>query len=240
MKKRLFLLIFTSTMYSFRNILFSICLGYSLTAAYNTWEDKIPNGDKVNLIGKSVCQICHEYSNPTSSTAALNSFGNDFNLAGNSWNQSLATKDSDGDLYTNERELQCPNNYSWISGPCGSNLDKVTNPGDKDSNPGIAVEQPVDKTRQQVSLSAMPNPFNPSTRIIAYGPFFSNTQPTLLLIFNARGSIVFSLKTWAGELREGIAWNGRDLQGRPVASGVYIAELLHPAGRAGCRLVLAR
>ena len=69
-----------------------------------------------------------------------------------------------------------------------------------------------------------PNPFNPATTI----PFAVAAQnsPVRLEIFDAVGQQVAVL--WNGVLSAGeyrMIWNGRDRQGRPVGSGVYLYRL---------------
>ena len=69
-----------------------------------------------------------------------------------------------------------------------------------------------------------PNPFNPSTII----PFAveATKSPVQLEIFNPLGQRIDVL--WNGYLPSGdyrMSWNGRDREGRPVASGVYLYRL---------------
>jgi hypothetical protein len=72
-------------------------------------------------------------------------------------------------------------------------------------------------------LSNYPNPFNPATTIrYEVAP----AQNVVLAIFDVNGSLVRSLD--AGPRSQGVhekRWDGRDNQGRPVASGVYYARL---------------
>ena len=68
-----------------------------------------------------------------------------------------------------------------------------------------------------------PNPFNPATAIRFH---LNERQKIRLLIFDLNGKLVQTL--FDGELVSGaqtILWDGRDQQGRNVASGVYFYEL---------------
>ncbi len=68
-----------------------------------------------------------------------------------------------------------------------------------------------------------PNPFNPSTRIAFSLPEAGEAEPA---IYNIAGQLVRTLADrpfTAGD--HALLWNGRDDAGRPVASGVYVAQL---------------
>jgi hypothetical protein len=68
-----------------------------------------------------------------------------------------------------------------------------------------------------------PNPFNPSTTISFRVPEERNVT---LTIYNSLGQEVATLLS--GSLLSGshrVVWNGRDKNGRPVASGTYIYRL---------------
>ena len=68
-----------------------------------------------------------------------------------------------------------------------------------------------------------PNPFNPSTVISFSLPFTADVH---LTVFDILGRQVTSLLS--GQCRAGntdVTWNGRDLYGAPVASGVYFYRL---------------
>jgi hypothetical protein len=77
-------------------------------------------------------------------------------------------------------------------------------------------------------LGAFPNPFNPRTTI---GFRLEGTETVALRVFDLAGRLVRTLV--GGEVREpgrhDIAWNGRDDDGRRVASGTYFYRL--EAGR---------
>jgi gingipain R len=72
-------------------------------------------------------------------------------------------------------------------------------------------------------LGNWPNPFNPATAVAFVLP---GDGPVRLSIHDARGRLVRVLvnETLSAGHHE-VTWNGRDQQGRPVASGVYLARL---------------
>jgi len=88
------------------------------------------------------------------------------------------------------------------------------------------------------SLSASPNPFNPSTSIQFALPAASQVQVT---VFDLRGRRVIELLN--GPLAAGyhdIPWQGRDGRGRGVSSGAYFAVLEAGPLRMQCRLTLVK
>ncbi len=81
-----------------------------------------------------------------------------------------------------------------------------------------------------------PNPFNPSTSIRLAIPQDGKTS---LDIFNPRGQLVKRLMN--SELPAGwhtVVWDGRDDQGRPVSSGVYLYRLSHAEGSITKKMLL--
>jgi len=73
-------------------------------------------------------------------------------------------------------------------------------------------------------LIAVPNPFNPQTTISFDLP--RETQATVR-IFDVTGRLVRSLLNGAiaRQGRNEVVWNGRDVDGRQVATGVYFYRL---------------
>ena len=70
---------------------------------------------------------------------------------------------------------------------------------------------------------SMPNPFNPSTTLHVQLPA---SGPTSLTLYNLSGQVVRRLVD--GWLDAGVyayEWEGRDEQGQPVGSGVYVYRL---------------
>jgi len=90
-----------------------------------------------------------------------------------------------------------------------------------DETPG-AVDDPT-ATQATRSLTAWPNPFNPSTTVAFSLPRAGQTE---LAVYNIRGQRVRTLlnaRLAAGE--HTAVWNGRDDTGRAVGSGVYFCRL---------------
>ena len=84
----------------------------------------------------------------------------------------------------------------------------------------------------------MPNPFNPATTI----PYSVATAgPVSLNIYNLQGQLVKTLVQQTAAPGEYHAtWNGRDMAGRAVASGVYVYRLSAPDGVRTKRMLLVR
>ncbi len=89
-----------------------------------------------------------------------------------------------------------------------------------------------------VVLRAFPNPFNPSTRLDFVLPAASAAR---LAVFDVAGRRLAVLHE--GPLAAGPAvfeWDGRDGEGRPVASGVYLARLELAGEARQVKLVMLR
>jgi hypothetical protein len=83
-----------------------------------------------------------------------------------------------------------------------------------------------------------PNPFNPITEIRYSLPAAGRAR---LAVYDARGRLLREL--FAGEQPAGpgsVQWDGRDGDGRPVASGVYLYRLETVAGTQAKRMLLIK
>ena len=71
-----------------------------------------------------------------------------------------------------------------------------------------------------------PNPFNPTTKI-AFKLTAENAQDAELIIFNSKGQIVKVFDTLSTNDSEigSVTWNGDDMNGNPVSSGMYFYKL---------------
>ncbi len=67
-----------------------------------------------------------------------------------------------------------------------------------------------------------PNPFNPVTIIFFESP---KAVQIILAIYNLRGQLIRTLVSEALPGRQQVIWDGRDNNGRDVASGIYIYKL---------------
>jgi subtilisin family serine protease len=89
-----------------------------------------------------------------------------------------------------------------------------------------------------LALGAYPNPFNPSTTIRFNLPERGRAR---LRIFDVAGREI-----WSRELSpnapgwQHVTWDGRNDDGRNVASGIYFAHVIQGAQYAACKLVLVQ
>ena len=89
-----------------------------------------------------------------------------------------------------------------------------------------------------VALRAHPNPFNPATTLSFDLPTAGHAR---LALYDLGGRRVTLLHE--GALESGPAlfeWNGRDDQGRELASGVYLARLMFEGGSRQVKLIMIR
>ena len=97
----------------------------------------------------------------------------------------------------------------------------LTNQG----TPATAVASEAAATPTAFALGAnYPNPFNPATTIPLAVP--AGAKNVDLTIYNVLGQPM--RQVWTGPLPAGehrLTWDGRDAQGQPVATGVYIYRL---------------
>ena len=221
-------------------VLLNVFVIYNISSGLSDYLNTIPNGNYVYTAQNSKCQICHEFYTPTVSQSQLNQFGTDYRNCGKSWGACLGQKDSDGDGFTNEVELNC-SNYSWAaySGPCGSNFDKARNPGDANVTPTIKVEDPAEPALDVApSLLAQPNPFNPSTTLRFRA---LQNAPVALVILSPEGRVVRNFVLTGKSKNSGeVIWNGTDSENRAVSTGVYVAQLISGGKTLTAKLVLAR
>lgn len=78
-------------------------------------------------------------------------------------------------------------------------------------------------TGPQLNLAAVPNPFNPRTRIVYDLPL---DGPVDLRIYDLRGRLMRTLiDSWQGAGRHEVDWDGWDDGGRALASGTYLYQL---------------
>ena len=87
-----------------------------------------------------------------------------------------------------------------------------------------------------------PNPFNPTTRLVFSLDAETAPQPVRLEIVDLQGrllQILINETSIAGRRYEAV-WNGRDTQGRALASGVYLARLKIGDWRATQALTLVK
>jgi len=104
-------------------------------------------------------------------------------------------------------------------------------------DPATAVEGEL-PVRVNRLHGAVPNPFNPATTIRFQ---LARIGPVTVRLYSLAGRLVRELH--AGVLEPGtheLPWNGRDADGRAVASGVYLVQLRAPGFAASQKLTLVK
>ena len=89
----------------------------------------------------------------------------------------------------------------------------------------------------RASLQIAPNPFNPGTTIFFEAP--TGSRQVRLRIYSADGRLVTTLvdgQAMAGP--QSVPWDGKDRNGRAVASGVYLCELVADSVRESRKMIL--
>jgi hypothetical protein len=90
----------------------------------------------------------------------------------------------------------------------------------------------------RILLRNVPNPFNPTTRIMYELP---EAGPASLCIYDLQGRLVRKLVSdWRGTGPQQEIWNGRDDSGNPCSSGIYIYRLQAGPFQGTGKMTLAR
>lgn len=99
---------------------------------------------------------------------------------------------------------------------------------------GIQQSTPL----QFALIGNYPNPFNPSTTIEFIIPRVGSAS---LVIYNTAGQKVRELVSGTQTAgKHSVVWNGRDENGKPVSSGVYIAQLKNEGKVESLRMMLVK
>ncbi|HID38766.1 MAG TPA: T9SS type A sorting domain-containing protein [Calditrichaeota bacterium] len=86
-----------------------------------------------------------------------------------------------------------------------------------------SVKASKTKALRHFSLNGFPNPFNPSVTLVYQLPYASRVD---LKIYTLDGRVVITLvHEFQSAGRKKFFWNGHDLFGRPLASGIYFIRL---------------
>ncbi len=116
-----------------------------------------------------------------------------------------------------------------------------TDPG---TSPIAVAEEPASPTAMPVGfvlLQNYPNPFNPETRIVFYVSPEAARQRVVLEIYDLLGRLVAVLfDREAAPGRYEVVWNGKDLRGHEVPSGIYVYRLQAGQMEVAKRMVLLR
>lgn len=113
----------------------------------------------------------------------------------------------------------------------------------EDESGGTAVEETADAdTVSEANVDAYPNPFNASTTIRVKLPRDVAPDQVAVRIFNTLGQVVrtFDAMAMAGTGRASYAWDGRNDQGVPLASGMYVFVLSSPRGNQSMKLMMVK
>ena len=96
----------------------------------------------------------------------------------------------------------------------------------------------LESTSAPLLRAPYPNPFNPATTLV-YG--VPSPARVSLRIYDSSGRLVRSLLDQVVSAGiDALVWDGRDGQGKPVASGLYYAEFRSPGHAESRKLVLVR
>ncbi len=109
-----------------------LILSVSVASATETMMGQLP------VSAPFACLNCHVESAPTSTSSALNSFGQDFRDNFFLWNATLASLDSDEDGCTNGSEV---GDSDGNGHPDGGVLAESSNPGEPGCSAGILDEK---------------------------------------------------------------------------------------------------
>lgn len=101
-----------------------------------------------------------------------------------------------------------------------------------------AVETRLDVPMSYALLQNYPNPFNPSTLITFALPRQEQVQLTVYNTMGQRIRTLINSQRPAGS--HTVVWDGRDSQGREVASGVYFYELISGTFSKSAKMLLVR
>lgn len=101
-----------------------------------------------------------------------------------------------------------------------------------------AVEDEIPTAGPGLRLQAVPNPFNPR---VVFQFDLATSSHTSLEIYDLRGRLVADLGSGSREQGpHSVTWDGVDVQGRDLPSGVYLARVRTSNGAASRKIVLAR
>jgi hypothetical protein len=105
------------------------------------------------------------------------------------------------------------------------------------SEPWVYAQQPV-VPAEDYRISNYPNPFNPSTTVC----FNVSQQGSVKLhVYNIRGQRVATLVDCVSAPgRYQIQWDGKDTAHKPVAGGVYFAQLVTPHSTTAHKMILLK
>lgn len=116
-----------------------------------------------------------------------------------------------------------PYHFALVSYDREGNVSGLSNPAAVNV---VGMENAASKTASRTELDNVPNPFNPATTIRYALPARLEGAPCLISVFDLTGRLIRNLV--AGSSRPGarsIEWDGRDGNGEPLSSGLYLCRL---------------
>ena len=116
-------------------ILLLLAVSAPFVAAFENYQNNIPNGRTVVRNGQTWPGVGHENR---AGGGARNPFGAAFAAAGRSWTSALCQADTDGDGFTNGEELGDPS-CTWTAGGTPSRTTGISHPGYADSTPATSA-----------------------------------------------------------------------------------------------------
>ncbi len=93
--------------------------------------------------------------------------------------------------------------------------------------------------KDSLKLTACPNPFNPSTRIIFSG-LRGKRENVTLTIFDVNGRLVKAFKVLSGYGKVEFLWDGTNANGKKLGSGMYVGRVQMGGKTSQVRLLLAK
>ena len=134
--------------------------------------------------------------------------------------------------YPDDKDLE--ESIKWAKLPVEDDLAYLAYKGGK----GMLKESPVVTAKKFALLTAYPNPFNASTTIAFNLPKRSHVQ---LNIFDINGRLVRTLIDESMNVgQHKVIWNGNDDKGCPVASGLYLGQVVTNESRQTIKMILAK
>lgn len=112
------------------------------------------------------------------------------------------------------------------------------NPSKAAPDERVTEFDPPDQNPTTFELSALPNPFNPTTTIRYALP---QAAPVTLTIYNLKGEVVKTLVNgYQTAQNHQVVWNGDDEAGQKVAAGIYLYQLQAGNYKQTMRLILMK
>jgi hypothetical protein len=92
------------------------------------------------------------------------------------------------------------------------------------------------------SLTAAPNPFNPTVTIKFSGAAYGTdpNKAVKISVVSPDGRLIYNENTTVGRAAKGIVWNGKDLKGTAVSTGIYFVKVSYSGKSIVKKLTMVR